>query len=97
METVDTTLLSQVLVLELVIPAWQMALFIALISVSMLAQRVKLCLLTTYLFSFYWAFFLYWGDVIASLGSFPKAASLYLIFGMIHIVLTLIAFYREDS
>lgn len=91
------TLLSQVLVIELAVPAWQMAFFIALISVFMVAQRYKLCLITTYLFSFYWAFFLYWGDVITSLGRFPDTAALYLISGMAHIVLTLIAFYREDS
>ena len=96
METVNTqSLLSQMLLIELVIPAWQMALFIVTISVFMLIQRIKLTLIITFLFTFYWAFFLYWGDVIASFAKFPFVAALYLVSGVIYIVLTLIAFYRE--
>ena len=112
METVNTaTLLSQILPLELVIPAWQMAFFIVLISIFMLVQRIKLCLMTTFLFTFYWGFFLYFGDVIASFGRLPyvlcdypswqkgecDVSALYLASGMIYILLTLIAFYREGS
>ena len=96
MELVNTqSLLSQMLLIELVIPAWQMALFIVTISVFMLIQRIKLTLIITFLFTFYWAFFLYWGDVIASFAKFPFVAALYLVSGVIYIVLTLIAFYRE--
>jgi len=95
-ETVNTqSLLSQMLLIELVIPAWQMALFIVTISVFMLIQRIKLTLITTFLFTFYWAFFLYWGNVLASFAKFPFVAALYLVSGVIYIVLTLIAFYRE--
>jgi len=83
------------LLIELVIPAWQMALFIVTISVFMLIQRIKLTLIITFLFTFYWAFFLYWGDVIASFAKFPLVAALYLVSGVIYVVLTLIAFYRE--
>ncbi len=96
METVNTqSLLSQMLLIELVIPAWQMALFIVTISVFMLIQRIKLTLITTFLFTFYWAFFLYWGNILASFAKFPFVAALYLVSGVIYIVLTLIAFYRE--
>ncbi len=96
METVNTqSLLSQMLLIELVIPAWQMALFIVTISIFMLIQRIKLTLITTFLFTFYWAFFLYWGNVLASFAKFPFVAALYLVSGVIYIVLTLIAFYRE--
>ncbi|MEC4679291.1 MAG: hypothetical protein VST67_01165 [Nitrospirota bacterium] len=96
MEAVNTqSLLSQMLLIELVIPAWQMALFIVTISVFMLIQRIKLTLIITFLFTFYWAFFLYWGDVLASFAKFPFVAALYLVSGVIYIVLTLIAFYRE--
>ena len=96
METVNTTTVwSQILFLELLIPAWQMALFIALISIFMLLQRMKLCLITTFLFTFYWGFFLYWGEVIGSFSSFPYVVALYLFSGVIYIILTLITFYRE--
>ena len=59
--------------LELTIPAWQMALFIAILIIFILIQRIKLCLIITYLFAFYWGFFLYWGDVMTSLD--PKNGS----------------------
>jgi hypothetical protein len=96
METVNTpSFLSQLFLIELAIPAWQMAIFIFTISVFMLIQRIKLCLITTFLFTFYWAFFLYWGEVLASFGKFPFVAALYLVSGVIYTVLTLIAFYRE--
>ena len=96
MELVNTQLLlSQMLLIELVIPAWQMALFIVTISVFILIQRIKLTLIITFLFTFYWAFFLYWGDVLASFAKFPFVAAVYLVSGVIYTVLTLIAFYRE--
>ena len=57
--------------INLTIPAWQVALYVIVTSVFMLAGRHKLNLLTTYLFTLYWGFFLYWGDVMASLGSLP--------------------------
>jgi hypothetical protein len=84
------------LLIDLVIPAWQMALFIVTISVFILIQRIKLTLIITFLFTFYWAFFLYWGDVLASFGKFPFVAAVYLVSGVIYTVLTLIAFYRES-
>ena len=98
METLGTgNLLTELSYLELTIPAWQMALFIATLSVFMLIQRIKLCLIITYLFTFYWGFFLYWGDVMTSLDRFPIAATSYLIFGALHIVLTLVVLYRSET
>jgi hypothetical protein len=97
MEPVSTaSLLSQILSIKLVIPAWQMAFFIITISIAMLMRRIKLCLITIFIFTFYWGFFLYWGDIIASFSRFPNVVSLYLVSGTIHIVLTLIAFFREE-
>jgi len=96
MESVNTTtLLSQILSIELVIPAWQMAFFIIMLSLFLLVRRIKLCLITTFLFTFYWGFFLHWGEFIASFGRYPDLATLYLVSGMIYIVLTLVAFFRE--
>ncbi len=86
-------LLAQFPSVELVIPAWQMALYVSIVSIFMLAQDFKLTLITTYLFTLYWGFFLYFGDFFDSLSTFPPA--LFAIFGLIHVVLTLIAFWQE--
>ena len=83
-------LLAQFPSVELVIPAWQMVIYISIISIFMLARDFKLSLITTYLFTLYWGFFLYFGDFIGSLSTFPPA--LFAIFGLIHVVLTLFAF-----
>ncbi len=98
METMFTeAFLSQIFLVDLTIPAWQMALFIVLSSFFMLLRRHKLCLVTTYLFVFYWGFFLYWGEVLSSFGQFPNAAALYVVCGIILLVLTSIALYQEGS
>lgn len=86
----------QITDITLTIPAWQVALYVLIVSVFMLVGKNKLTLLTTYLFTLYWGFFLYWGDVMASLGSLPALATLYLLCGMLHVTLTLIAFFKED-
>ncbi len=48
-----------------------MALYIVVISLFMLADRLKLCLITTYIFTLYWGFFLYWAEATASVGRIP--------------------------
>ncbi len=99
METMfSEVFIPQLFLNDMTIPAWQMALFIIIISIFMLLQRHKLCLVTTYLFTFYWAFFLYWGEVVlSSFGRLPHAAVLYLVFGTIHITLTLIGLFQEEA
>ncbi len=86
-------LLAQFPSVELVIPAWQMALYVSIVSIFMLAQDFKLTLITTYLFTLYWGFFLYFGDFIGSLSTVPPF--LFVFFGLIHVVLTLFAFHQE--
>lgn len=83
--------------ISLAVPAWQMALYIVIISLFMLADRLKLCLITTYLFTLYWGFFLYWAEVMASVGKLPTLATLYLIGGIMHVTLTLVAFFRGEG
>ena len=91
----DNTILSQFPYFNLVIPAWQMGLYIAMISLCMLAGSYKLSLIVTYLFTLYWAFFIYWGEVLQTLGNFPVEATWYILLGLLHVILTLIAFFRE--
>jgi hypothetical protein len=51
------------------IPIWHIFFFIAGMLPFMLFNRIKICLLITYLFTFYLGFMVQWGDYIASTGS----------------------------
>ena len=51
------------------IPVWHVFFFIAGMLPFLLFNRVKICLLITYLFTFYLGFMVQWGDYIASTGS----------------------------
>jgi hypothetical protein len=80
----------------LTIPMWQMAVYVTIISACALTQRHKLGLITTYLFTLYWGFFAYFGQAILALGQWPHVATLFLLCGSLHVILTLIAFFREE-
>ncbi len=80
---------------QLVIPFWQMAMYLSILSLLMLARGHKLALITTFLFTFYWAFFLYFVDSMDSVGTFP--ATLYVVFGFCHVVFTIMAFMQEKG
>lgn len=88
--------IRQVAFLEVGIPYWQMALYIAIISLCVLTYRRKLSLIVTYLFTLYWSFFVYWGDFFASFGHVPSAAALFILFGTVHVVFTLVAFFQPE-
>lgn len=51
------------------ISVWQVFIYLAFMVPLLLLQRVKLCLLITYLFAYYLAFVIYWADFIAASGS----------------------------
>ena len=51
------------------IPVWHVFFFIAGMLPFLLFNRVKICLLITYLFTFYLGFMVQWGDYLASSGS----------------------------
>lgn len=51
------------------IPIWQVFFFIASLLPFLLWDRVKICLLITYLFTYYLGFMVQWGDYISSTGS----------------------------
>jgi hypothetical protein len=51
------------------IPIWHIFFFIAGLLPFMLFNRIKICLLITYLFTFYLGFMVQWGDYIAAAGS----------------------------
>ena len=65
----DIDRLLQLGVFNQLVPVWQVFFFIASLVPFMLLNRVKICLLITYLFTFYLGFMVQWGDYIASMGS----------------------------
>ena len=77
---------------NLVIPAWQMGLFVGLVALSMLLGRTQLGLIVTYLFALYWGFILYWPDFIAAAEGDPTALAIYIFCGLAIAFLAVLAF-----
>ncbi len=65
----DIEHLMQLGVFNQLIPIWQVFFFIAGLLPFMLLDRVKICLLITYLFTFYLGFMVQWGEYLSSTGS----------------------------
>jgi hypothetical protein len=51
------------------IPIWQVFFFIASLLPFLLWNRVKICLLVTYMFTYYLGFMVQWGDYISTSGT----------------------------
>lgn len=51
------------------IPIWQVFFFIASLLPFLLWNRVKICLLITYMFTYYLGFMVQWGDYISTSGT----------------------------
>ncbi len=77
------------------IPAWNIALYIAISAIFMLMQQRRLCLIVTYLFTFYWGFYIYVDEFVMVASDSTLALSSYIICGMLLIVLSLVAFLQE--
>jgi hypothetical protein len=65
----DINHLLELGVFSQLIPIWQVFFFIASLLPFLLWNRVKICLLITYLFTYYLGFMVQWGDYIANTGS----------------------------
>ena len=78
------------------ISVWQVFLYIAIMVPCLLFQRSKLCLLITYLFAYYLAFLIYWGDFIADAGSMMPFA-IYALSGLAIVVLFVAASFSERA
>ncbi len=77
------------------IPAWHIAHYLAISAIFMLVQQRRLCLITTYLFTFYWGFYIYADEFVMVASDSTLALSSYIICGMLLIVLSLVAFLQE--
>jgi hypothetical protein len=65
----DIDHLLQLGVFSQLIPIWQVFFFIASLLPFLLWNRVKICLLITYMFTYYLGFMVQWGDYISNTGS----------------------------
>ena len=81
--------------INLAIPAWQMAIYIALITFFMFVHETRGCLLTTYLFTLYWGYYLYGRDFMAATNGYPAMVTAYIGFGLLLAGFSLIALFYE--
>ena len=93
----DVTPLQSLGAVSLTIPAWQMAVFVGIMSVFLLLGRLQLCLLTTYVFVLYWGFVLYAPSFIGAAGGDTAALVVYLLCGLAVTVLTIVAFFKQPA
>jgi hypothetical protein len=76
------------------IPIWQVFFFIASLLPFLLCNRVKICLLITYMFTYYLGFMVQWGDHIANTGSMQPFV-LYSLSGLAIAVFFVAAIFTE--
>ena len=81
--------------ISLTIPAWQLGLFIGLVSFFMLQGSLQLGLTVTYLFVLYWGFILYGSNFVAVAQGNPGALTLYICCGLTIAFLALLAVFYE--
>ena len=93
----DTTGIQTLGEVSLAIPAWQMGLFVALVSLFMLLGRTQLGLIVTYLFVLYWGFILYWPDFVAAAEGNVVALAIYVVCGLTIVFFALLAFTHPPS
>lgn len=78
------------------IPVWQVFFFIAGLLPFLLWNRVRLCMLITYLFTFYLGFLVQWGDHLANAGSLTPFF-LYAISGIFVTVVFVLLVFNEEG
>jgi len=92
----DVENLIQLGLLSHMIPVWQVFFFVAALLPFLLWNRVRLCLLITYLFTFYLGFMVQWGDYLAASGTlFPFF--LYAFSGIVVTVVFVVLIFKEEG
>ncbi len=78
------------------LPEWIVILFLILSSIFVLMRRIHLYLLTTFVFSVYWGFILYWGEDLSGISSYMtlRAFAVYIFSGLAITSLAIIACFR---
>ena len=80
---------------DLTIPAWQMALYIGLFSLFMLRHETRGCLLTTYLFGLYWAYYLFGQEFVMSASGYPSVLATYITVGLLLVGFSVASIFYE--
>lgn len=78
------------------IPIWQVFFFIAALLPFLLWNRVKVCLLITYLYTYYLGFMAQWGEYIDSSGSMQPFV-IYAFSGVLIAVFFVATIFNENS
>ena len=81
--------------ISLAIPAWQMAVYIGLVTFFMFVHETRGFFLTTYLFALYWGYYLYGRDFMAAANGYPAVVTAYISFGLLLAGFGLIALFYE--
>ena len=76
------------------IPMWQILFFIASLLPFLLCNRVKICLLITYLFTYYLGFMIIFGEHLAAAGSMEPFV-VYALSGLVIAVLFVATIFTE--
>ena len=79
-----------------VIPVWQVLFFIASLLPFLLCNRVKICLLITYLFTYYLGFMIIFGEHLARAGSMQPFV-LYALSGLAIAALFVATIFTEEG
>ena len=92
----DVDSLLKLGVFSQLIPIWQVFFFIASLLPFLLWNRVKICLLITYLFTYYLGFMVQWGDYISTTGSMQPFV-VYALSGLAIAVFFVATIFTEQS
>jgi hypothetical protein len=76
------------------IPIWQSFFFVLSLLPFLLLNRVKICLLITYLFTYYLGFMVQWGDYISQAGSMEPFV-LYALSGLVIAIVFVATIFTE--
>jgi len=78
------------------VSTWQVFLYIAILLISLMLHRIRLCLLITYMFTYYLAYIIYWRDVIQSASTMTPFV-LFVTSGLAIVVLFLAELFSEQA
>jgi hypothetical protein len=96
MTVFDTEALLSLSLPDHLVSMWQIFLYIAVLITSLMLHRVRLCLLITYMFTYYLAFTIYWADIIENAGTLTPFF-LYVGSGLAIVVLFAVASFSEQA
>ena len=78
------------------LPAWSVILYVFLASIFVLMSRTPLYLLTTFVFTVYWGFVLYWAELISGVNFSMTPFAVYM-FCSLAISSLAITYFRRSS